>query len=461
MYLKNLLLNKKAAFLSLGCKVNAYETEVMRQCFMSYGAVPVDFKEIADIYVVNTCTVTNIADRKSRQMLHRAKSLNPEAVIVAVGCYVQESAEELEKDGAVNVLIGNRLKNKVADIVNEYLVSCMENLENKEKPLTVMNNDEQDYEELCTISDYKNLRVDIKIQDGCNQFCSYCIIPYARGRISSRKPESVLNEVKSLAERGFKEVVLTGIHLSSYGLEDYSVREQANLKTDDGRMPLLELIEKISEIDGIERIRTGSVEPRIITEEFVERLSKCTRFMPHFHLSLQSGSDGVLKRMNRKYDTAMYEKACDILREYYYKPSITTDIIVGFPGETKEEFEECCEFAEKIGFSAIHIFPYSVRKGTKAAGMPDQLDNNIKGDRAKKLAEIEEKLRIDYENSFADEFRNVLCEEIIEFDGKIYITGHTEEYVKTIFEANDALPGDIVMVKMSGKRLKNMVFAEV
>ena len=320
-----------------------------------------------------------------------------------------------------------------------------------------MNSDEQDYEELCTISDYKNLRVDIKIQDGCNQFCSYCIIPYARGRISSRKPESVLNEVRSLAEKGFKEVVLTGIHLSSYGLEDYSVREQANLKTDDGRMPLLELIEKISEIPGIERIRTGSVEPRIITEEFVERLSKCTKFMPHFHLSLQSGSDTVLKRMNRKYDTAMYEKACDILREYYYKPSITTDIIVGFPGETEKEFEECCDFVKKIGFAAIHIFPYSVRKGTKAAAMPGQLDNNVKGGRAQKLAKIEEKLRIEYENSFAGEFRNVLVEENIEIEGKKYAVGHTEEYVKTIFEADDIPVGSICLIKIGENRINNIL----
>ncbi|MBP3237737.1 MAG: tRNA (N(6)-L-threonylcarbamoyladenosine(37)-C(2))-methylthiotransferase MtaB [Lachnospiraceae bacterium] len=456
----NNLFNKKVAFLSLGCKVNAYETEVIRQCFLSYGAVAVDFKEKADIYIVNTCTVTNIADRKSRQMLHRARALNPDAVVVAAGCYVQESAKELENDDTVNVLIGNRLKNKVADIVNDYLEKCIDDPLYITKKITVMNDDEEDYEELTTISDYKNLRVDIKIQDGCNQFCSYCIIPYARGRISSRKPESVINEIKGLAEKGFKEVVLTGIHLSSYGLEDYSSREQAALRTDDGSMPLLKLIEQIAGIDGIERIRTGSVEPRIITEEFVKRLSECTKFMPHFHLSLQSGSDGVLKRMNRKYDTLAYEAACDLLREYYYKPSITTDIIVGFPGETEEEFGECNEFAKKIGFSAIHIFPYSVRKGTRAADMPGQLDNNVKGDRAKRLSETEEKLRLEYESSFDGEYRSVLVEEINEIEGVRYAVGHTEEYVKTMFVSENETPGSIVPVKMSRQRLNNTILSE-
>ncbi len=454
---ENMLSGKKAAFLSLGCKVNAYETEAVRQSFLSYGAETVDFKEVADIYVVNTCTVTNIADRKSRQMLRRARALNADAIVVATGCFVQEGAKNLEDDGCVNLLVGNRLKQKLAQFTNDYLIARSEG--RSEGMQIIMNEDESSYEEQGMISSYKNARVDIKIQDGCNQFCSYCIIPYARGRISSRNPANVLAEIRGLAERGYKEVVLTGIHLSSYGLEDCGIREQAMLARDDGRMPLLELIEKIEEIYGIERIRFGSVEPRIITERFVEGLSKCKKFMPHFHLSLQSGCDTVLKRMNRKYDTAAYEKCCEIIRTYYYKPSITTDIITGFPGESEEEFAKTCEFVKKIGFAAVHIFPYSVREGTRAASMEGQLDNSVKTDRAKRLAAYEEILRENYETSFDGEYRPVLVEEIKEMDGTTYCIGHTPEYVKAAFAGSSDMINSTVEVSMSADRMGDAILA--
>ena len=446
------LTDKKAAFLSLGCKVNAYETESIKQSFISYGAEIVDFKEIADIYVVNTCTVTNIADRKSRQMLHRAKKLNPEAIIVATGCYVQESAEKLKEEGCVDVLIGNRLKNKVAELTALYIS------EGKKECRIYLNENENDYEEMNFVSSYKNSRVDIKIQDGCNQFCSYCIIPYARGRISSRNPLSVISEVESLASRGYKEVVLTGIHISSYGLDECSRSEQAKLRRIDGRMPLVELVEKINEIPGIERIRIGSFEPRIVDEEFAERLSACDKFMPHFHLSLQSGCDSVLQRMNRKYSCSEYINSCEILRKYFYKPSITTDIIVGFPGETEEEFSETCEFVKKAGFAAIHIFPYSVREGTRAAGMPGQLTNEEKSKRAERLAEIEKTLRKEYETSFDGEYRKILVEEKIMIDGREYAVGFTPEYVKTVTEA-EAEVNELFEVKMSGNYLADNILA--
>ena len=449
----NNLMNKKAAFLSLGCKVNAYETESMKQRFASFGCQIVDFKEYADIYVVNTCTVTAIAGRKSRQMLRRAKQLNPDAIIVATGCYVQESYESLKEEDYVDILVGNRLKNKITDYVNEFIAAG-----EKQVDVHVSENIEE-FEEMTVISKSKHLRVDIKVQDGCNQFCTFCIIPYARGRISSRNPESVINEVKGLAERGFKEVVLTGIHLSSYGLEDYSVKEQRELKTENGDIPLLDLIESINAIEGIERIRIGSVEPRVITEEFVKRLTNSEKFMPHFHLSLQSGCDSVLKRMNRKYDTARYLEACEVLRKYYYKPSITTDIIVGFPGETEEEFEVTRAYAETVGFAAIHIFPYSRREGTVADKMEGQLTGDVKADRLKELSKVEERLRAEYENSFDGEIRPVLVEEKTILNGTEYCVGHTPEYVKVYFKDAFCKVNDTVDVRMTDKRFSDGVEA--
>lgn len=451
---ENGLLNKKIAFLSLGCKVNTYETEAIKQQFLSYGAVICDFSETADIYLVNTCTVTNIADKKSRQMLHRAKSINPDAIIVATGCYVQESAERLKEEQTVNILVGNRLKSKIASYVNEYIVS------NKRDLFEAFAEDLNDYEEMTCLSGYHRTRVDIKIQDGCNQFCSYCIIPYARGRISSRNAEEILNEVGNLAERGYREVVLTGIHISSYGMEDYSLREQAELRTKDGRMPLIDLLKRLNAVNGIDRIRLGSLEPRIITEEFVKKLSECEKVCPHFHLSLQSGCDTVLKRMNRKYTTAEYANACDLLRKYYYKPSVTTDIIVGFPGETAEEYDTTKKFASEIGFAAIHIFPYSRRAGTAADRMDGQLVNAVKQERSKDLSADELRMRTAYETSFAREIRQVLVEEISENGEETYCIGHTPEYVSVICSGNAEDINHIIDVKMSDKYMNGHIFAE-
>ena len=451
---ENRLLNKKVAFLSLGCKVNTYETEAIKQQFKSYGAEICEFDEKADVYVVNTCTVTNIADRKSRQMLRRAKNINPDAVIVATGCYVQESSEAVKEENTVDVIVGNRLKNKVALFVNEYLGG------ERKEIFVALSDDMTEYEDMTGLSDYHRTRVDIKIQDGCNQFCSYCIIPYARGRISSRNKSEILNEVSTLASRGYKEVVLTGIHISSYGLEDYSLKEQADLKLKNGRMPLIELLEELNSIEGIERIRIGSFEPRIITEEFVRRMAECEKVCPHFHLSLQSGCDSVLKRMNRKYTTGEYKNACDILRKYYYKPSITTDIIVGFPGETEEEFETTVNFVEEIRFASIHIFPYSRRAGTVADRMDGQLTNSVKQDRGRVLGETESILRKKYETSFSGDIKAILIEEVVEIDGASYCIGHTPEYVSVICHGNEEDINKIVDVKMSDMYLNGHVFAE-
>lgn len=451
---ENGLFNKKIAFLSLGCKVNAYETEVIKQQFLSYGAVVCDFSEKADIYLVNTCTVTNIADRKSRQMLHRAKGLNPDAVIVATGCYVQESAERLKEENTVNVLVGNRLKSRIASYVNAYILNGNTGL------FEAVSDELTDYEDMSCLSAYHRTRVDIKIQDGCNQFCSYCIIPYARGRICSRNAEEILNEVGNLAERGYREVVLTGIHLSSYGLEDYSLREQAELKTRDGRIPLIDLLKRLNAVKGIDRIRLGSLEPRIITEEFVKELSVCDKVCPHFHLSLQSGCDTVLKRMNRKYTTEDYAKACAVLRKYYYKPSLTTDIIVGFPGETEEEYLLTKKFTSEIGFAAIHIFPYSRRAGTAADRMDGQLANAVKQERSRELSENELRMRTAYETSFCDEIRPVLAEEISEIGDEIYCIGHTPEYVSVICRGSAEDMNQIIDVKMSDKYMNGHIFAD-
>lgn len=453
--IENELKGKKAAFLSLGCKVNSYETESIKEQFKSYGCIVTSFNEPADIYVINTCTVTNIADRKSRQMIHKAKSMNNSAIVVATGCYVQESADKLKEDYSVDILVGNRLKKRIAGFVNKYIADC------REDKMVIVDENLDEYEDMSFLSDYQRTRVDIKIQDGCNQFCSYCIIPYARGRICSRNSKEVINEVKNLAERGYKEVVLTGIHISSYGFDNRTPSEIAVLRTNDGCMPLVELIEKLNDIDGLERIRIGSVEPRIVTEEFAERLSKCSKFCPHFHLSLQSGSNTVLKRMNRKYTTEQYFECVEVLRDYFYKPSFTTDIITGFPGETSEEFKETCEFAEKCRFAAIHIFPYSVREGTKAASMLDQIDGSVKQRRASELSEIEKQLRDEYEKDFEGDICQVLVEECFSEDGITYCTGHTREYVQTYFKGSEELINTLVDVTMSGVKTKHGILSEV
>ncbi|MDD6102908.1 MAG: tRNA (N(6)-L-threonylcarbamoyladenosine(37)-C(2))-methylthiotransferase MtaB [Clostridiales bacterium] len=444
--MNNNLLNKKVAFLSLGCKVNSYETEAIKEQFTGYGSIVVDFEDVADIYVVNTCTVTNIADRKSRQMLHKARNHNPSALIVATGCYVQESHEKLLEEGGVNLLIGNRIKGRIAEYVNSYID------DNSSDTIVKMAEDLNEYENLLHVNNYERTRADIKIQDGCNQFCSYCIIPYARGRISSRHEGDIINEVEGLVKRGYKEVVLTGIHISSYGFDDLSAGEKQSLQTVSGRIPLIELLEKLSLIEGLLRIRLGSLEPRIVTEEFVARLSELNKVCPHFHLSLQSGCDTVLLRMNRKYNTSQYKEAVELLRRYYYKPSVTTDVITGFPGETEKEFNITCDFCRSIAFSDMHIFPYSKREGTKAAAMDGQLDNKTKQSRGKKLSNLMEIYKNVYEEGFESELKDILIEECFEKDGKTYVTGHTTEYVKVVCEGNVEEINSLVTVTMSKER---------
>ena len=406
----------KIAFLTLGCKVNSYETEAMQALLAAAGATLVEFNENADIYVVNTCSVTNMADRKSRQMLHRAKKKNPEALVVAAGCYAQTADETAMKETGIDVVIGNNQKKQIVEILENYMAG----VENKRLEI----GKETEYEELGLDTQVEHTRAYIKIQDGCNQFCSYCIIPYARGRIRSRNPEDVVKEVKRLAENGYQEIVLTGIHLSSYGRTSYEKL------TEESGMPLLSLIRQINEVEGIKRIRLGSLEPRIITEKFVKTLCEYKTVCPHFHLSLQSGSDTVLVRMNRKYTTTEYARSVDILKKYYDAPAITTDIIVGFPQETEEEFSETMEFAKRIGFSKIHVFKYSRRKGTVADKMSGQIEEQVKNERSERLMALEASLGEMYREQFLGREETVLFEESSVVDGKVCQVGYNERYVR-------------------------------
>ena len=413
------MIKGKIAFLTLGCKVNTYETDAMKLLFQNAGYNIVEFSECADIYVVNTCSVTNMADRKSRQMLHRAKKINPDAIVVAAGCYVQSAKEKLEEDPTIDVVIGNNCKSTIVDIVENYRKNktslvCVEDLFHATK-----------YEKLSIEDAGEHTRAFIKIQDGCNQFCSYCIIPYTRGRIRSRNLDDILAEVKVLAQNGYKEIVLTGIHLSSYGA-DFANKNFVSLQ---GK-PLLEVIKALENINGIQRIRLGSLEPRIVTDTFVKELVSYKKVCPHFHLSLQSGCDTTLKRMNRQYSISEYEQGCKILRKYYEHPAITTDVIVGFPGETTEEFEITKEFLTNIAFSQMHIFKFSPRKGTKAETMPEQVPEQQKTERSNILINLDQKLQETYQNYFIGKTEAVLFEEIEEFDGEQYLLGHNERYVK-------------------------------
>jgi len=423
-------MKKTAAFLTLGCKVNSYETEAIRGMFEAAGYETVDFKEVADVYVVNTCTVTNIADRKSRQMLHQARKRNSDAVIVAVGCYVQAKEEELLHDSSVDLVIGNNRKSEIVNLVEHYL-SEKDKDNNK---IVVDIGKEKDYEELSIISGMERTRAFIKIQDGCNRFCSYCIIPYVRGRVRSRNEDDIISEAGRLAESGYKEIVLTGIHISSYGTDRLDNAEDVYRI-----MPLASLIKAIGRIPGIERIRLGSLEPRIITEDFVKMLKETPKLCPHFHLSLQSGSASVLKRMNRRYTPEEYEDRVRLLRRYYDDPAITTDVIVGFPGETEEEFGETLDFVQRIGFSAIHVFKYSKRAGTKAAEMKDQLSEDVKHRRSNMLISAAKRMSKDYRAGFVGRIEKVLVEEEEVIDGTKYYVGHNERYLKLAVEAADAL----------------------
>ena len=435
---------KKAALHNLGCKVNAYETEAMQEMLEQAGYEIVPFKEGADVYVINTCTVTNIADRKSRQMLHRARKMNPEAVVVAAGCYVQAKGGQ-EADPCIDIVIGNNHKKDLVRILKEYE-------ENREKDRVGGIGRERagaraageigdinrtkEYESLHLTRIGEHTRAYIKVQDGCNQFCTYCIIPYARGRVRSREMQDVVQEVRTLADNGYQEVVLTGIHLSSYGIDF------------DGQRHLSDLIRAVHEVEGIRRIRLGSLEPGIVTEEFAGTLAAMPKICPHFHLSLQSGCDATLKRMNRRYTSEEYYEKCRILRKYFDDPALTTDVIVGFPGETEEDFQASFDFVDKVDFYETHIFKYSKREGTKAASMPDQVDEQVKAERSARLIALGEKKRKAYEERFIGKTVEVLVEEDAVIDGKKVQTGHTKEYIKIALDAQENLRNCIVNVQI-------------
>lgn len=412
-------MKKKAALHNLGCKVNAYELEAIQQMLEQQGYEIVPFAPGADIYIINTCTVTNIADRKSRQMLHKAKKMNPDAIVVACGCYVQAAGEKLEQDSAIDLVVGNNKKKEIPAILEEYFREKEEGRSGSGTWVTDMTHN-REYETLSISRTAEHTRAFIKVQDGCNQFCTYCIIPYARGRVRSRRPEDVLEEVQRLAQSGCQEVVLTGIHLSSYGVD---LEEGQNL---------LALIRTIHAVDGIRRIRLGSLEPGIITEEFAEAIAALPKVCPHFHLSLQSGCDTVLERMNRRYRSEEYMEKCRLLRRVYDRPALTTDVIVGFPGETEEEFEASRAFVEEVKFFETHIFKYSRREGTRAAAMPDQIPEQEKTRRSHILLELDAQRRQEYMESFLGEEKEVLLEEKVELDGKNWWVGYTREYLKAI-----------------------------
>ena len=423
---------KKAALHNLGCKVNAYETEAMQHLLEEAGYEIVPFTQKADVYVINTCSVTNMADRKSRQMLHKAKKNNPDSIVVAAGCYVQTSEKEVLNDLSVDIVIGNDRKHDLVRLLEEY------SLDSVNDTVDDINDGKHDFEELFIDQTKEHTRAFIKVQDGCNQFCSYCIIPYARGRVRSRRFENVIAEVERLAANGFKEVVLTGIHLSSYGVDF----EEAT--------GLLELIQAVNAVKGIERIRLGSLEPKIVTEHFASELSKLDKICPHFHLSLQSGCDETLKRMNRKYTTKEYERGCELLRKYFVHPAITTDVIVGFPGETEEEFEQTKAYLEHIHFYEMHIFKYSKRKGTRAAVMPDQIDEQIKAVRSEKLIALGHDMSKEFRKFYIGKNEEVLFEEKAVIGDKEYFVGYTKEYVKVAKKTDENLENQIVSGCISG-----------
>ena len=443
----------KAALLSLGCKVNSYETERIREDMEAKGFQIVNFEEKADVYIVNTCSVTNIADRKSRQMLHKARLLNPDALIVATGCYVQTAKDDEKLLDAADIIIGNNHKSDIAQLITEKLSNKTE-----KKDTNNLLDDigcEKDVEDL-KIFDYpERSRAFVRIEDGCNQFCTYCIIPYARGRVRSRSEEDILTEVRNLAAKGFKEVVITGIHLSSYGISDY---EKVN-KGEWDHTKLLDLLIKVDAIEGIERIRLGSLEPRIINRDFAIALKNLKSFCPHFHLSLQSGCDTVLKRMNRHYTASEFLERVTILREVFDRPAITTDVITGFPGETEEEFEEGLKMLETASFSKMHIFKYSRRKGTVADRMQGQLTDRVKHERSLVLQKLDDENHLHYASTFVGQEVNVLIEE--EKDG--VLTGLTERYltVKTKNRNNLATINSIVKVRVKEVEKDGIITGEI
>lgn len=426
-------MGNKVALHNLGCKVNAYEIEAMQQLLEEAGYEIVPFEPGADIYVINTCTVTNIADRKSRQMLHKAKKMNPEAIVVATGCYVQTGGDKLEKDEAIDLVLGNNRKGNIVDALAEYA-------ENKpgHGSHVIKINQTKEYEYLSIDHTAEHVRAYIKVQDGCNQFCTYCIIPYARGRVRSRNIESVLKEVRALSQKGYKEIVLTGIHLSSYGVDFPEEKKET----------LLSLIRAVHEIEGIKRIRLGSLEPGIVTREFAEGIAALPKVCPHFHLSLQSGCDETLERMNRRYRSGEYRERCELLREVYGNPALTTDVIVGFPKESEEEFQKSYDFVDSIRFYETHIFKYSRRQGTKAAAMDGQLTEAEKALRSEKMIAMHHRHASDYEKSMLGKILEVLIEEEYKKDGQTWYLGHSREYIRTAVEKSESYGvNDIVKVR--------------
>lgn len=447
-------MSKKVAFHNLGCKVNSYELEFVQQRFTENDFRIVPFDQKADIYVVNTCTVTNIADRKSRQMLHRAKTLNPDAIVVAMGCYVETSKDEARKDLGIDVLIGNSDKGHAYEKIVEFLNNKDSN-NTEDKHLLVNDiNETKEYDEFKLSFTTEHTRVHVKIQDGCNQFCSYCAIPLARGRVRSRKIEDIVSEIEGLCRNNYKEFVLTGIHLSSYGMENYNI-EMSNENpvgySEYENAKLIDAIEAVAKIKGVKRIRLGSLEPRIITEDFLKRLVATGKICPHFHLSLQSGSDSVLKRMNRRYSTDEFLEKTKLIREYFIHAGITTDVIAGFPGETNEEFIETKEYMNKVDFYEAHIFKYSRRRGTLADKMDNQLTDKEKSVRSEILIKDANERSRKFREYYIGKRAEVLFEEIIIIGGEDYLTGYTREYVKVALKSGDEkLINEIRDVRIEG-----------
>lgn len=435
-------MEKKVALHNLGCKVNAYETEAMEQMLEEAGYQIVPFAPGADIYIINTCTVTNIADRKSRQMLHKAKKMNPDAIVVATGCYVQVGKEKLKKDDAIDLVVGNNKKKDLLSILDAYVQG---KAGDKEEVLDMK--EALEYENLQLSQTGEHTRAYLKVQDGCNQFCSYCIIPYARGRVRSRKKEEVLAEVNRLTANGYQEFVLTGIHLSSYGID-----------CDDS---LLSLIQAVHGIEGVKRIRLGSLEPRIITQDFARVLAGMPKICPHFHLSLQSGCDETLKRMNRRYSAGEYREKCELLRQVFDNPALTTDVIVGFPGETEKEFQESREFIDGIRFYETHIFKYSRREGTRAAAMENQIQESVKTQRSRDLIELGELHQREYMESFLGKEVEILFEETVNIQGKVCWIGHTREYIRAVAKTDQNLENVIARGTVRGFSTKDTIICEI
>lgn len=466
---------KNVAFHNLGCKVNSYEMDFVQQILREKGYNVVAFWEKADIYIINTCTVTNIADRKSRQMLHRARAMNPDAVVVAMGCYVQTGQEEALRDDCIDLAIGNNRKKDIVRILEEYLEERDRRQKGLQQGRTPRDKTFQDktlggstvidightheYEEMHLKKTAEHTRAYIKIQDGCNQFCSYCIIPYARGRVRSRRREDILREIRGMIEAGYREVVLTGIHISSYGI-DLAEGEQVSRGDYQGRSRLIELVEELQQLEGLARIRLGSLEPRIVTEEFASRLAACDKVCPHFHLSLQSGCDATLKRMNRHYTTGEYFQSVGQLRRAFDHPAITTDVIVGFPGETEEEFEACRQFLERASFYEMHIFKYSRRRGTVADRMPGQLTDAVKTKRSALLQQLEKEQSRAFRSRYIGQDVEVLFEESKEIAGSLCQVGYTRDYVRVALPVTQSLQGRLQRVRIRGYLTDEVLLAE-